>query len=621
MKEYSLFIDDAVAGPFPQAEIEAKIKSGELPAEVLVAAPGDAEWKPAKEVFNIRMGVRLSRKTAEEEKRLREAREEKLDPEVRKKLMLYDLADAISVDKFSPEQAAAAIALYENNQKKAKYTKIGIGVGAFALTFCAIFFTLDNVKLSGVNRGLLAPITEMMEAPREDFTKQIGVVARDIEAFEKFRAEIEALEFKMPQGGRSPERDFVRRVYIPKEASSFITGKIDATPILTAVLPAGKKADSVDIFFMKRVSSNAKKAVEKEIELLSLLKTPLWTDAELAEKALAALSDAIPGGESSAQIAHNVEELRKRLGELRADTIEGEPERWAAMLEGEVNRQDSQGRFFNPVEYKRIRTRNPDKDMLSQLGSAKLKKEIENLPKDSPSKLSIVRWCVHDMPPFLDKFQKFVDDNRISYSQEARNALWKEFLTQNNELIVEEFELPAMQSFPIGADGSFRIARDRDTGMCLAIKIENTMLYIPGDLKVPQEGSKNTVKAFSVKDGERERVKKEDLLMEEKYNVVKKISVGGKTYFANGKINRKASPVLRKSPVIHYIEVERQGEADPSAKTQKNICLLVPDEAEFNGMAVGMPVPMEQLLKYEMFQEPREAQVPSKLALLPENKE
>ena len=48
MKEYSIFVDGQIAGPFPQAELEAKIKSGELPADVMVAAPGDTEWKPAR---------------------------------------------------------------------------------------------------------------------------------------------------------------------------------------------------------------------------------------------------------------------------------------------------------------------------------------------------------------------------------------------------------------------------------------------------------------------------------------------------------------------------------------------------------------------------------------------
>lgn len=615
MKEYSLFIDDAVAGPLPQQEIEEKIKSGELPADVLIAAPGDTEWRPAKEVLNIRMGVRLSRKTEAEEQRLRDARQEKLDPDVRKKLMLYDLADAISVDKFTQKEAVAAIAAYESALARKKYMKIGVGVGAFALVFGGIFFTLDNVSLSGINRGLLAPITEMMVAPNEEYPKIIRATAKDIETLEKFREEVEALEFKMPNGGKDPKRDFIRRVYIPKDQSTFITGKIDATPLLDAILPEGMKTESMDIFFMQRVSNETKKILQEEIDLLAEFKNPLWTDQELAAKALETLAPALPNPGDSKTIESHTDRLRTWLSELKVEDIAELPARWAKFLEMEVYRQDSQGRFYRPEEKERLLTRTPSKELLSKLSSSKLKKEIENMPKDSPSKLAVVRWCVHDMPPFLDKFQRFVEENRINYSQAYRDELWKAFNDKNKAALLEEFEVAAMNAFPLEADGSFRIARDNDRGMCLRVQIKDVTLFIPEDLRLkPADGGRD-VKAFSAGKIERERIKPEDRLLDEQYNVVKKISVGGKNYYATGKIQRKPVKVMRKSPVLNYVEVERVGEADPRAKKQANICLFVPDEAEFNGMSVGMPVPMEQLLKYQIFNQPREAQAPSKLSL------
>lgn len=612
MKEYSLFIDNAVAGPLPQQEIEAKIKSGELPADVLIAAPGDTEWKPAKDVFNIRMGVRLSRKTEAEEQRLREARQEKLDPEVRKKLMLYDLADAISVDKFSPKEAATAIADYERALAHKKYMKIGIGVGAFFLVFGGIFFTLDSVKLSGINRGLLAPITEMMVAPNEEYPKTIRSTAKDIEDLEKFREEINALEFKMPNGGKDSRRDFLKQVYIPKEQSTFISGKVDATPLLSAILPEGMKPDSIDIFFVPRVSNDVKKILQEEVELLEQLKNPLWTDEELAAKAVEELAPALPSPDGVKMLSGR---LNDWLSKLKAEDIAEQPARWARLLEQEIYRQDSQGRFYRPEEKERLLTRNPSKELISKLNSSKLKKEIENMPKDSPSKLAVVRWCVHEMPPFLDKFQEFVDKNRINYSQAYRDELWKNFTDKNNATLLGEFEVPAMNAYPLEEDGSFRIARDNDRGMCLRVLVKNVTLFIPDDLKLkPADGGRD-VKAFSAGKVERERVKPEDRLLDEKYNVAKKITVGGKTYYAMGKIQRKPVKITRKSPTLNYIEVERVGEADPRAKTPKNICLLVPDEAEFNGMAVGASVPMEKLLTYQIFAQPREMQAPSKLTL------
>lgn len=613
MKEYSLFINDSVAGPLPQQEIEAKIKSGELPADVLIAAAGDTEWKPAKEVLNIRMGVRLSRKTEAEEQRLREARQEKLDPDVRKKLMLYDLADAISVDKFTQKEAVEAIANYERALANKKYMKIGVGIGAFALVFGGLFFALDNVRLSGINRSLLAPITEMMVSPNEEYSKMVRSTAKDIEDLAKFREEVEALEFKMPNGGKESRRDFIRRVYIPKDQSSFISGKIDATPLLGAILPEGVKPDSMDIFFMPRVSGDAKKIVEEEVELLALFKNPIWTDEELAAKAVEELAPALPSPDGAKQFSGRLNEW---LTKLKAEDIAEQPARWAKLLEQEIQRQDSQGRFSRPEERERLLTRNPSKELAAKLNSSKLKKEIENMPKDSPSKLAVVRWCVQDMPPFLDKFQKFVEDNRINYSQAYRDELWKAFTDKNKAILIEEFEVPAMEAYPLAEDGSFRIARDNNRGMCLRIRVKDVTLFIPEDLRVkPLDGGRE-VKAFDSGKIEREKIKAEDRLLDEKYNVVKKISVGGKTYYAMGKIQRKPVKITRKSPVLNYIEVEREGEADPKAKNQKPICLLVPDEAEFNGMAVGMPVPMEQLLKYQIFNQPREMQAPSKLTLL-----
>ena len=612
MKEYSLFVDDAVVGPLPQQEIEAKIKSGELPADVLVAAPGDAEWRPAKDVFNIRMGVRLSRKTEAEEQRLREARQEKLDPEVRKKLMLYDLADAISVDKFSSEEATAAIAQYESALARKKYMKIGLGIGAFILVFGGIYFTLDAVKLSGINRGLLAPITEMMVAPNEEYPQLVRSTAKDIEDLAKFREEVEALEFKMPNGGKDPRRDFIKRVYIPKEQSKFISGKIDASPLLSRILPEGVTPTAIDIFFSQRVSNDVKKIVQEEIDLLALLKNPLWTDEELAQKLTEELGPELPCPDGVKRLSEN---YLRQLSKITAAEIAEQPARWAKLLEQEIYRQDSQGRFYRPEEKERLLTRAPSKELLAKLGSAKLKKEIENMPKDSPSKLAVVRWCVSDMPAFLDKFQKFVDDNRINYSQAYRDELWKSFTDKNKAAILEEFEVPAMSGTTIAEDGSFRIARDNERGMCLRIQVGDVALFIPEDLRFKSEEGGRDVKAFSAGKIERENVKPEDRLLDEKYTVAKKISVGGKTYYATGKIQRKPVKVFRKSPVLNYIEVERVGEADPRSKDTKNICLLVPDESEFNGMAVGASVPMEQLLGYQLFNQPRETQAPSKLTL------
>lgn len=626
MKEYSIFVDGQIAGPFPQAELEAKIKSGELPSDVMIAAPGDTEWKPAKEVLGIRPSVRLSRKSEAEERRLREAREEKLDPEIRRKLMLYDLADAISVDKFSPEQAKVAVETFERARSREKYVKIGVGVGVFALVFGGLFATLNNVKLSGVNRGLLAPITEMYSAPNEEYKKLIRATEADIEKLEALRADVEKLRFQT-QPGRPSRQELVKRVVIPKSRSEFISGTIGLDPILAEALPEGEKPEEVRIFFApKSPSGKAKEALQEQIELLALAKIPLWTDAELASRVVEALGEQVPSPKGVSRLSG---EVREQLEYLRIADIAEKPDAWARWLAREVELQDNQGRFYRPEEKERLLTRKPSRELMNKINSSKLKKEIENMPKDNPTKAATVRWCVQDMPIFLDKFQKFIDDNRIYYSAAAREALWNAWREKYADELKTAFaEAADAESFPLNEDGTFRIARSRDNNLCLRLKFKGgETLYVPADLRFRPRGSedkKAEVKAVNMGKIEHIRVKQQDLLPDEKYELVKKISVGGKTYFTTGKILKRTINVTRKSPKLNYIEVVRipaedEGEESASRK-RRNLCMLVPDEDEFNGMSVGMKVPVEKLLTYEIFPQPKEAQAPSKLSLLPEPK-
>ncbi|MGF0069073.1 DUF4339 domain-containing protein [Candidatus Spyradosoma sp. SGI.093] len=626
MKEYSIFVDGQIAGPFPQAELEAKIKSGELPADVMVAAPGDTEWKPAKEVFGVRPGVRLSRKSEAEERRLREAREEKLDPEIRRKLMLYDLADAISVDKFSPEQAKAAVETFERARAREKYVKIGVGVGAFALVFGGLFATLNNVKLSGVNRGLLAPIMEMYSAPNEEYKKQIRATAADIEKLDALRADVEKLRFQT-QPGRPSRPELVKRVVIPKSRAEFISGTISAEPVLAEVLPEGEKPEEIRIFFtQKSPSSKAKEGLQEQIGLLALSKIPLWTDIELAARVVEALGEQVPSPKGVARYSGS---LREQLGQVTVADIAGKPDEWARWLAREVEVQDNQGRFYRPEEKERLLTRKPSRELMNKINSSKLKKEIENMPKDNPTKAATVRWCVQDMPIFLDKLQKFIDDNRIYYSATAREELWNAWREKYAEELKTAFaEAADAESFPLNEDGTFRIARARDNNLCLRLKLKGgDTLYVPADLRFRPRGSedkKAEVKAVNMGKIEHLRVKQQDLLPDEKYELVKKISVGGKTYFTTGKIQKRTVNVTRKSPRLNYIEVARvpaEDEDEATARKQRNLCMLVPDEEEFNGMSVGMNVPIEKLLTYEIFPQPKEAQAPSKLSLLPEPKD
>ncbi len=616
MKEYFLYVDEKTIGPLPQDEIEAKIKSGEFDQDVLIAAEGDEEWKPAKEVLGVRRGVRLSRKTAAEEQEMRAARQEKLDPDIRKKLMRYNLADAISVDKFSPEQAQKAVEIYEKNVAKQKYMKIGVGVLSFLVAFGIVFSILQNVKLSGVYRGLLAPITELMKAPNPDYPAQARSITREIADLEQVRADAKNAEFKQITG-KDPRQTFLQRVEIPNEERQILSATVDVSGFIKLAVPEGKEIGDVEIFFAPKVSSGSRKALQEEIDMLQLLKTPLWSDAVLSQKAMEELSAALPQPDG---VSKYTRALLDRLSNLHAASVKDEPAHWVELLSSQIRFQDSSGRLYLPAELERLKTREPSRELLNTINSPTTKKMIEDLPKDNSMKTAFMNWALRMMPEFLDKFQKFIDDNKIYYSQEARDAAWNELKAKNAATIEKEFAVtPETEFFGLDPKGHFSIFRNNSKGLAVRFKVGNETVMLPAPFEV--QGETGSVPVVTVEDIEIKRVTNEDILPTERYKIVEKTSVGGEPYYLKGKLLSRTIDVIRYSPVINYIEVDKVTPS-VSKRNLKPVILLVEDPAEFEAMQVGQEIPIDKLLTMQMVTGKKDTtpMSPTKLQKLPKDK-
>ncbi len=614
MKEYFLYVDEKTLGPLSQEEIEAKIKSGEFEPDVLIAGEGDDDWKPAKDVLKIRTGVRLSRKSKEEEEKLRAAREAKLDPDVRKKLMLYGLADAISVDKFTPEQAQQAITTYEKNLAKQKYTKIGAGVGAFVVVFGALFGVLSKVKLSNsrehVDRNLLAPIAELLKSPNEEFRKQKIAINAEIATLQELREQTDALEFKLPSG-KDSRQVFLSNVEIPAGEQKILTGSVQITGFDEVAVPEDVEVEDVKIFFATKVGSDVNKILQKEIELLKLLKSPLWSDAELSQKALEELAPLLPQPDGAKSQAGR---LLERLGKVQVGKIQEEVDEWTRLLESEVRRQDSRGELHLPVEMERLKTRRAkmSKELHNQLNSSKTKDEIEKrYARGTAAKNAVITWALRQMPEFLDKFENFVEEHKFSYSQEARLAAWNEFKTQNTGTLKKAFEPEKGEFFTLDENGKFKLFRRDARGLAVQMKVGDEIIELPAPFNFQSE--KDSVPVITVSDIDVKNVKPEDVLMDEKYRIVEKISVGGKPYFRKGKLLGHTVSIYRYSPVLNYISVVK---LDPNSKKTKPIILQVEDENEFASYEVDGEVPIENLLKMPHFTKPAEASAPSGITLV-----
>ena len=275
MKELVLFVDGQSVGPFPSEEVEKRLAAGEFSAETPCAEPGATDWKPLGEVLSASAPsprptvVRIARKTQEEADEMKTATSEKLDPDVRKKLLLYNLADAISVDKFTPVQADAAIKIHEEALKKGKNLKIVAGVGGFLVSFAlaSLLFTGVNFGTAPGGKGqkLFEKIFEKPENPEHKKMRQR--IVSEAERLNQLREEVSAVKFTAPRSQGDPRQTFLGNVEIKNPDVSTVTGTLDISA-LPASLTASTKFEVIQL---KRLDGSTEERIQKQNELFAIL--------------------------------------------------------------------------------------------------------------------------------------------------------------------------------------------------------------------------------------------------------------------------------------------------------------------------------------------------------------
>jgi hypothetical protein len=113
MRHFNLLLGQEIRGPLSEAEIKQLIASGEVTAEARCALVGAQAWEPLSRHFTLgpSLKVRWTKPVSTEaEERLAAVR---IDPETRRRLIAYGLADAVTMEGLTQAQARQAIALKE----------------------------------------------------------------------------------------------------------------------------------------------------------------------------------------------------------------------------------------------------------------------------------------------------------------------------------------------------------------------------------------------------------------------------------------------------------------------------------------------------------------------------
>jgi len=118
MRHFNLLLGQEIRGPLTEAEVTALIATGTVTAETPCAPVGAQDWTPLSQHFPFRPSLKVQWtkpvSTADEEK-LASLR---IEPNTRKRLLTYGLADAVTVEGLTQLQAEQAIALKESGLRR-----------------------------------------------------------------------------------------------------------------------------------------------------------------------------------------------------------------------------------------------------------------------------------------------------------------------------------------------------------------------------------------------------------------------------------------------------------------------------------------------------------------------
>ena len=224
MRHFFLHIDNENHGPLTEEEIAALIADGTVSADTPCAPEGSTEWVPLSTHFSFGSRLKVKRGMQVATDAESETAATRIDPDLRKKLLIYGLADAATVDGFTQTQAVAAV--------KSREGILRSQLRRHNLAKTVSFLLLIPLAIVA---GLYAPWIETTlctltsKAVIEIGSAKVELVGcqQSIKQLRWNLNRIKTLDFVPPFGGTSVGEAVVNRLRIDQEKNYFLEARID----------------------------------------------------------------------------------------------------------------------------------------------------------------------------------------------------------------------------------------------------------------------------------------------------------------------------------------------------------------------------------------------------------
>ena len=562
MRHFALFIANEVRGPLSEYEVQDLIAAGTATAETLCAPAGSTAWEPLSNHFTFGSTLKLNRGPAvERTEEESTAQANRLDPEVRRNLLMYGLADAATVDQFAPAQAEAALAgrIAEIQSSRRRHQFAGLGAFLTALALGAYLGLADTPVAS-----LLGQAAGVWSKEDPKVTEQTKRLEADLRNFEKLRAEAAAAVFAPPVGGTPALPTLTARLRVAEGSRFNVSGGVDTAPLAGLVGKWNVKLDPTTRLFLLPTPMPTEQAakVEEQSRVLDVILSPLMDDAgfeSLRQETVRNFPDQ-PGVPESARLKTEVENMK--LAELKV--------------------------MIDRVEF-RARA-------CEQQGST------TNLTGSSAQQAGVLREWAPKLRSFAGQLRELHNRLQINVNPAARGKLWSEFNAGPGAELAAWVLGANAQEVKVDAQGAFVIAETAKLDAAAAAGRLLATTQINNDTVYLAWGSK----FLNCRDLASAEISKEQLLAREEYKVVDKPLTGGRHCVAKGRVGGRDLTIERTSPQWRFLTVARDKDADS--------LVVGVDAAIYDKFAVGQVVPFEVLNGLRVFARPVESAIPSPLS-------
>ena len=241
MRQFSLLIGNETRGPLTEDEVLAMISEGALTADIPCLPEGAQDWVPLSDHFKFGVTLKLKRSKPVSTEVEEEIAASRLDPDTRRRLLLYALAEPASVDTFTQVQAMLALADHEKNLSSTNRLHLMAG-------YVALGVMIAVGLVAGLSRGIggdiLAFCSGTIIKEEVNSRKSLQQLRSELSHFAELKTRAERAVFEKPVGGSPGLNVLASRLNIDPYSSFSLRGQVDAAPLTRKIALWALKLDA-----------------------------------------------------------------------------------------------------------------------------------------------------------------------------------------------------------------------------------------------------------------------------------------------------------------------------------------------------------------------------------------